>query len=144
MSDLSKRLIIYVMVIILASLIALMLYSFFILDPNGSIKYNDCTIDSGHYGKTEKYDPSNTIEGYKGSEDSAYYIYGKISCKKDKKFTLITFNLYDQNNKLLGTAISGINKIKKDTKYSFKALSLTNEQDTSKINHYKLKDIKLG
>ncbi len=111
-------------------------------DNDSSISYNDYVIEKGHFGKFEKYDPSYTVVGYKGGNEEAYYINGKITSKVDKVFVLITFNLYDQDDKLLGTAVAGLNGLKKNKTYNFKALSLIESKYNKEIDHYKLKDIK--
>lgn len=140
---LNKRTIIFISIL----LVIVGVYIFYVHLSNktdGEIKYKDYTILKGHSGSIEKYDPSHTVEGYSGSNDKAYYINGKITSDVDKGFTIITFNLYDENNKLLGTAVAGINKMKKDLKYDFKALSLIKGEDIEKIDHYKIKSIELG
>ena len=112
-------------------------------NENVKIKYEDYTIYEGHKGSLEEYDPSMTVEGFKESE-KAYYITGKISTKEDKEYTVITFNLYDEKDKLLGTAVAGLNELKKDEVYEFKALSIIEPEDLEKIDYYELQSVKLG
>ena len=56
----------------------------------------------------------------------------------------MTFNLYDKQNKLLGTAVGGLKEVKKGKTYSFRAIALVDDEDTLKIDHYKIKSIELG
>ena len=139
-----KRIITTILVLIILVTVVGAAYFTLIKPKDGKITYGDYTILSGHYGKVEKYDPSITVEGYKGDNNSAYYITGKISSKQDKNFTIITFNLYDKSNKLLGTAVAGVNKLKKGNIYDFKALSLVDSSNVQRINHYKIQSVKLG
>ena len=104
------------------------------------IKYEDYTILEGHTGGIKKYDSSHAVEGYKGDKNEAYYINGRITSSRDKTFTIITFNLYSRSNKLLGTAVAGLNEVKKGKIYSFKAVSLE-KIELNKIDHYKIKSI---
>ena len=136
-----KRLTIVSITLIALVVVIATVYFILIKPKDGRINYGDYTILSGHYGKVEKYDPSMTVEGYKGDNNNAYYITGKIKSKDNKGFTLITFNLYDENNKILGTAVAGINELEKETIYDFKALSLVDSSNLQKINHYKIKSI---
>lgn len=138
-----RLLIVIIMIILLVGVISAIFFTF-IKPKDGKIIYDDYTILSGHYGKVEKYDPSMTVEGYKGDKNNAYYITGKISSKENKGFTVITFNLYDKSNKLLGTAVAGVNELKEGNVYDFKALSLVDSSNTQRINHYKIKSIELG
>ena len=144
MDESAKKTVIIFLLVILLLTIGTIVYISLFGKSDKELKYGDYTIAEGHTGTIEKYDPSNTVEGYKGGTDKAYYITGNISSSKDKGFTVITFNLYDKDNKLLGTAVSGLNNLKKGKKYTFKALGLVTESDTNKISYYKLKDIKLG
>ena len=133
----------YVIVGIVIILILLVIFILSLLNPKVSdkeIKYEDYTILKGHYGQIEKYDSSRAIEGYKGDTKEAYYISGKITSSRNKGFTIITFNLYSRSNKLLGTAVAGLNEVKKGKTYSFRAVSLE-KIDLTKINHYKIKSI---
>ena len=133
----------YVIIAIALALVLIIGIIIFINIPRqnyDAIKYEDYTILEGHSGSIEKYDKSHAVEGYKGDGKEAYYITGKITAIRDKKFTIITFNLYDRGNKLLGTAVAGLNEVKKGKTYDFKAISLE-KIDLEKINHYKLKNI---
>ena len=118
------------------------LYGMPILE-SGEIIYKDYTIASGHTGEIANYDKSYTVDGFKGG-DKAYYIKGNITAGANKNFTVITFNLYDKKNNLLGTAVAGLKEIKKGKTYEFKALSLIEQKDIGKIDHYKIKNIKQG
>ena len=137
-----KRLVIVSLSLIVLTIIVAIIYLGFIKPRDAKIVYGDYTILKGHYGKVEKYDSSATVEGYKGDKDNAYYIIGKIKASKNKEFTIITFNLYDKSDKLLGKAVAGLNQLEKDKTYDFKALSLVTNDDMKKINHYKIKSIK--
>lgn len=139
-----KKVKIFLLLLVIVLVLVLSVKYFFKNDfsSNGSISYDNYVIERGHSGKLEKYDPSHTVEGYKGGKDQAYYITGRITSKVDKGFILITFNLYDQNNKVLGTAVAGLSAVKKDKTYDFKALSLIESKYNDNIDHYKLKEIK--
>ena len=84
-----------------------------------------------------------TVDGYEPS-NNAYYVTGKISAKEDKDFSVITFNLYDEDDNLLGTAIAGLNELKKDVVYDFKALGILKADDVEKVDHYTLESVELG
>lgn len=132
--------------IVILILIALMIGIYFTYqnsDTKDQIKYDEYTIYDGHTGKIERYDPSMTVDGYAGG-DKAYYITGKISAKEDKEYSVITFNLYDKDNNLLGTAVAGLNELEKDKVYDFKALSLIKAEDVEKVTHYELEKVELG
>ena len=136
----------FIAVVIVLVLVALGLI--FFLGPNNNneskkIRYEDYTIYEGHKGSFEKYDPSMTVDGFIANED-AYYITGKISTKENKSFSVITFNLYDEKDKLLGTAVAGLNELKKDKVYEFKALGIVKPENLEKIDHYELKSVELG
>ena len=145
-----KRLFILFVVVLIVFLVLIIGKSFLNDDSDtgdnsnktDSISYNDYVIEKGHFGKFEKYDPSHSVSGYKGGNDEAYYINGKITSKIDKSFILITFNLYDKDDKLLGIAVSGLNGLQKNKTYNFKALSLIESKYNKDIDHYKLKEIK--
>lgn len=108
------------------------------------VKYKDYVLYEGHVGKVEKYDPSMVVEGYDSTEENAYYISGKMSANSDKGFSIIEFNLYDKDDKLLGTAVAGLNDLKKGEVYEFKALGLISGEDVLKVDHYELKSVELG
>ena len=105
--------------------------------------YEEYTIHEGHKGSIEKYDESMTVDGVEKT-DMAYYIVGEISTKEDKAFSVITFNLYDKNDKVLGTAIAGVNDLEKNKRYKFKAISTIDEKELEKISYYKIKSVELG
>ena len=107
------------------------------------LKYEDYTVYKGLEGSIEEYDSSMAVDGYKAS-NNAYYITGKISSKADKGFSIITFNLYNKRNELMGTAVAGLNELKKDKIYDFKAIALVDGKDLKKIDSYKLKSVVLG
>lgn len=130
-----------IVIILIIAFIGIFLYSRNNVKTDGSINYKEFTIKEGHSGKIEKYDSSNAVEGYQGGKE-AYYIKGKVTSTKEQGFILITFNLYDKQDKLLGTAIAGLNTMKKDKAYNFKAVSLIKYEEIKKIDHYSLKDIK--
>lgn len=131
-------------IVLLLLLIFTMLYFMFIYEDNGEIVYSDYTISAGHIGEVKDFDPSYTVDGYQGDEHRAYYIEGKISSKENKGFTIITFNLYDKKDNLLGTAVAGLNELEKGKTYDFKALSLIENVEVNKVDHYELKSIELG
>lgn len=133
-----------VIIILLLGLIFTMLYFMFIHKDDGKLVYSDYTISAGHVGEIKEFDPSYTVDGYQGDQYRAYYITGKISAKEDKGFTVITFNLYDEKDNLVGTAVAGLNELKKGKTYDFKALSLVENVDVDRVDHYELKSIELG
>ena len=112
-------------------------------EDSGDLKYEDYTVYKGLEGSIEEYDSSMAVDGYKAS-NNAYYITGKISSKADKGFSIITFNLYNKRNELMGTAVAGLNELKKDKIYDFKAIALVDGKDLKKIDSYKLKSVVLG
>ena len=87
--------------------------------------------------------PSITVDGLNAGEN-AYYIRGKISAKDDKSFSVITYNLYDKDNNLLGTAVAGLNSLEKDKVYDFEAIALLEQNDLTNIDHYELESVELG
>ncbi len=141
---LSKKTVAITLLILATIALTIAAYFIFRSDTDKEIVYKDYVIAEGHQGKIEDYDPSYTVEGYKGDKYRAYYIRGKITALEDKSFTVITFNLYDKKDNLLGTAVAGLNEVKKGKTYSFKALSLVENKDIDKIDHYEIKDVKLG
>ena len=124
---LSKKPVMIILVVLALIAILITIYFMFIKQTDGKIVYEDYTIASGHTGKIENYDSSYTVEGFKGG-NKAYYIKGNITADQNKKFTVITFDLYDKKNNLLGTAVGGLKEVKKGKTYEFKALSLINEK----------------
>lgn len=133
----SKKIVIILVSILLIFAIGCLVYFKFV-DKN--VTFDDYTIYKGTIGKVEDYDSSKVVEGYKGG-DRAYYITGRVSSFNKKGLTVILFNLYDKNNKNLGTAKAVIDNMEANKKYEFKAVSLVEAQDVSKITHYKLKSI---
>ena len=139
----SKKPVMIGLIILALAAVLMAIYFMFIKDTSGEIIYKDYTIASGHTGEIANYDKSYTVDGFKGG-DKAYYIKGNITAGANKNFTVITFNLYDKKNNLLGTAVAGLKEIKKGKTYEFKALSLIEQKDMGKIDHYKIKNIKQG
>lgn len=142
-SILSKKAVMLTLIVLAVVAVLIAIYFMFIKDTSDQIVYNDYTIATGHYGIVEEYDKSYAVDGYKGGT-KAYYIKGNITSDSNKDFTVITFNLYDKDNKLLGTAVGGLKEIKKGKTYEFKALSLIEEKYITKIDHYKIDTIKQG
>lgn len=141
-----KKLIISSVVIIALLLLGILIL--YLMPQNEEAKdkditYEAYTIHKGTEGKVEKYDPSMTVDGLEPGE-YAYYITGKISSKEDKEFSIITFNLYDEENNLLGTAIAGLNNLEKNRIYDFKAISMVKPDEVEKIKRYELKSVELG
>lgn len=132
--------------IIIVALIAISIGIYFLYKDDNkteAINYKEYTIHEQHTGKIEEYDPTMTVDGYEGGE-KAYYITGKISAKEDKSYSVITFNLYDKNDNLLGTAVAGLNELEKNKIYDFKALSLIKSEDVEKVVRYELEKVELG
>ena len=140
---LSKKPVMIILVVLALIAILITIYFMFIKQTDGKIVYEDYTIASGHTGKIENYDSSYTVEGFKGG-NKAYYIKANITADQNKKFTVITFDLYDKKNNLLGTAVGGLKEVKKGKTYEFKELSLIYEKMLQEIDHYKIKSIKQG
>lgn len=139
----NKKTIIPIIVIAALIVISLIIYFIYKEEVPQDIVYEDYTIYSEHVGKVEEYDQSMTVDGYEPS-NNAYYVTGKISAKEDKDFSVITFNLYDEDDNLLGTAIAGLNELKKDVVYDFKALGILKADDVEKVDHYTLESVELG
>ncbi len=139
----SKKPVMIVCVVVAVIAVIVAIYFMFFKSYDNTIVYDDYTVANGHSGRIEKYDGSYTVDGYKGGS-KAYYVNGNITASADKKFTVITFNLYDKKNKVLGVAVAGLNEVKKGKTYGFKALSLINESDIDKVDHYEIKSIKQG
>lgn len=139
-----KKQVAVILVILACIAVAICIYFVFFNKTDKEIIYEDYKILENHEGKIEEYDKSYTVDGYKGDNSKGYYITGKIIANKDKGFTVITFDLYDKNNKLLGTAVGGLNEMKSGKTYNFKALSLIDSKDINKIAYYKIKQIKEG
>ena len=139
---LEKKYVMIVMVAIIFLMIGVIIYCLFFTNNSGKITYDDYTILEGHTGKIEQYDSSHVVEGYKGDGKTAYYINGQITASKNKHFTIITFNLYDNSDNILGTAVAGLNEVKKGKIYDFKAISLIESSNLTRIKYYKIKDIK--
>lgn len=137
---LKNKFVIMGIIIVFIILLVLFILSLIPKASHDAIKFEDYTILEGHFGQIEKYDSSHAIEGYKGDPKEAYYINGKITSERNKKFTIITFDLYSRSNKFLGTAVAGLNEVKKGKTYGFKAVSLE-KIDLDKIDHYKIKNI---
>ena len=110
------------------------------IKTNDDIKYERYTI-SEHKGFLEAYDKTIYIEGYQGYYDYAYYITGNFKSLENENFILITFDLYDKDNNKIGIAKAGLNNIKKDKEYEFKAMSLEKEDIVKNVVDYKIKTI---
>ncbi len=140
----SKKKVMIALIIIAIIIILFGLCMVFMSLKDKKLVYEDYTIAEDHYGKIEEYDPSYTVDGFNPSNKRAYYIIGSITAQKDKDFTVITFNLYDKKNKLLGKAVAGLNSIEKGKTYKFKALSLVDDNVIDQIDHYELEKVELG
>lgn len=139
----NKKTIIPIAIVIALIIIAVIIYFLYKGDNPQNIVYEDYTIYADLTGKVEEYDSSMTVDGYEPS-DKAYYVTGRISSKEDKDFSVITFNLYDKDDKLLGTAVAGLNELKKDETYDFKALGIIDGADVEKVEYYTLEKVELG
>ena len=141
MNKVLKKILIITSFIII--LLAIIYFRYFMNDEiktNDDIKYERYTI-SEHKGFLEAYDKTIYIEGYQGYYDYAYYINGKIKSSENENFILITFDLYDKDNNKIGIAKAGLNNIKKDKEYEFKAMSLEKEDIIKNVVDYKIKTI---
>lgn len=135
-------------ILVIASLVIVILailYFVFFMNPNikeknNKIKYNEYTIYNNK-GYLDNYDKSLYVEGYNGDYDKAYYITGKLTSEKDSDFVVVIFNLYDKDDKIISTAVAGINDVKKNKEYSFKAMSLCDSKTALNVSYYKIKSI---
>jgi hypothetical protein len=136
-----KKKLIYIIVAVIV-VISLALGVYLILNENKSDfkEYNEFKIYDTK-GEYKDYDNTLFVDGYTGSYDKAYYIEGELTSEKAYEFAIITFNLYDKKGNLLGIAQAGINDIIKDTKVSFKALSLTTTKQAEQVKRYEIKEI---
>lgn len=93
--------------------------------------------------KKEKLTLEDGYKGYKGNYDIGYYIEGyvKNNTSKEYSYVQITFNLYDKDGTLIGTAMDNVNNLEANGKWKFKAASLTTSDETTQIASYKLKEI---
>ena len=75
---------------------------------------------------------------YYSEEDEAYVLEGYITNITDDDYydIEIKYNLYDQENGLVGTAIGYVDKIREGEKWKFKAIST--DADTKDVTHYSL------
>ena len=143
MNKILKRILIVSSLVIV---ILVILYFLVFMNPdikkkNNEIKYKEYTILNNNKGYLDNYDKSLYVEGYKGDYDKAYYITGKLTSEKDSDFVVIVFNLYDKNDKIISTAVAGINDVKKNKEYSFKAMSLCDSKTALNVSYYKIKSI---
>jgi RNA polymerase subunit RPABC4/transcription elongation factor Spt4 len=93
---------------------------------------------------TQTQEKFTLLDGHTGSYDEygmGYYIEGTVQNNTDKEYSYvqITFNLYDKDNALLGTAVSNVNNFEANGKWKFKAIGLNSSDD--KVTSYKFKEI---
>ena len=141
MNKLLKKILVLTAFIII--FMAIIYFRYFMNDKveaNNDIKFNNYQITE-HLGHLDTYDKTMYIEGYQGSYNYAYYITGKIKSDINSKFILITFDLLDKDNKVIGTAQAGLNNIEKNKEYDFKAISLEGEMIIQNVVGYKIKSI---
>ena len=141
MNKMLKKILVITSFIII--IMAIIYFKYFMNDEiktNNDIKFNNYVI-TNHIGNIDTYDESLYIEGYKGNYDYAYYITGKIKGDINSKFILITFDLLDKENKVIGKAQAGLNDIEKNKEYEFKAISLEDEMTIQNVVGYKIKSI---
>lgn len=71
---------------------------------------------------------------------SSYYIEGTIKNNTDKTYSYVqvTFNLYDADGALIGTAMDNINNLEPNGVWKFKALNLSS---SGNVASYKLAEI---
>lgn len=136
-----------IIILIISLIIFIGIGVYFLLFNSQSDKsytYDEFTINKGSIGELKEYNKTMYFEGYEGDYTEAYYINGSMTNNgsNNYKFILITFNLYDKNNNLLGTAIAGINNVEGNKTYEFTAMSLTTTENAKKIVKYDLKSIK--
>ena len=141
MNKLLKKILVITSFVII--IMAIVYFRFFMNDKveaNNDIKFNNYEITE-HLGHLDTYDKTMYIEGYQGNYNYAYYITGKIKSDINSKFILITFELLDKDNKVIGTAQAGLNDIEKNKEYNFKAISLEGEMTIQNVVGYKIKSI---
>lgn len=86
------------------------------------------------------------LEGYKGYSDEynfGYYIEGYVQNNSNWEYDYvqISFNLYDEEGVLIGTALDNINNLEAKGKWKFKAISLMDSEEVKNVASYKLKEI---
>lgn len=141
MNKLLKKILVLTAFIII--FMAIIYFRYFMNDKveaNNDIKFNNYQITE-HLGHLDTYDKTMYIEGYQGSYNYAYYITGKIKSDINSKFILITFDLLDKDNKVIGIAQAGLNSVEKNKEYDFKAISLEGEMTIQNVVGYKIKSI---
>lgn len=112
-----------------------------------SSSYNDVEEKTGTTDTskpvTENFSLLDGYRGYAGDYSMGYYIEGYVQNNFDREYSYvqITFNLYDADGVLVGTALDNINNLEANGKWKFKAISLTTSDETQSIASYKLKEI---
>ena len=98
---------------------------------------------SGTTSKKEKFTLLEGYNGYVGDYNIGYYIEGYIQNNTEKEYSYVhvEFNLYDEEEALIGTASDTITNLEANGKWKFKASSLLTSDETTKVASYKLKEI---
>lgn len=117
--------------------------TYYLITSNNQMKYEDFIIEKGNKGSFEIYNKSLYYEGYEGDYDKAYYITGSLKNNTGAYVSLaiITFDLYDENDKIIGVAKASVTNIGIDASKEFKAMSLTTTAKASKVKSYKINSI---
>ncbi len=82
----------------------------------------------------------DNISSYYNSDTKEYIISGYINNSKKDYSISITFDVYDENNYIIGQAFANL-EMKKGNNYKFKAFYL--DDDANEVIKYKLNDIEL-
>ena len=105
--------------------------------PEGNTSSQAVTQESKAEEKKEDFTISETTV----EEDTfSYYIVGTVTnnTNKEKGYMQITFNLYDAEDNLIGTAIDNVNNLKPGGTWKFKAMALV---DKNEIARYELAEV---
>lgn len=86
-----------------------------------------------------------TIEGDITETKDTYSLYFegivKNNTNKEMSYASITFNLYDKDGNLLGTAIDNINNLKAGGTWKFKAMSFLTSDQTKEVASWELEEV---
>ena len=97
--------------------------------------------------KAEKVDKLELVDGAEGitTTHDAYSLYfeGYIKNNTDKEYNYvsITFNLYDKNDALLGTAIDNVNNLKGGKQWKFKAMAFLTSDQLADVASWEVADV---
>lgn len=112
-------------------------------DSSSSSGEKTGTTNSVKNTTSEKFALLDGHSGYAGDYNLGYYVEGYVQNNTDKEYTYVSieFNLYDADGAIVGTASDYIDNLEANSKWKFKASSLTTSEETASIASYKLKEI---